>query len=166
MAEDKHATDENLSDSIEMLEQILEVMPQDLEALKALYNAYGQCGSRDRAFEYLGLIANIVYDCNDAETAEFVVRELHAFEEEFPSETATQLVRIQALVNPDKSTPSESTTPTPSPVSETEIGEELALAWKLYEEEQLSQEEYSSVLHDLTEVSSKEVDVPVSVLHV
>jgi hypothetical protein len=49
---------------------------------------------------------------------------------------------------------------------DSDISEELALAWRLYEENQLSQEEYSSVLHDLTETSSKDLDVPASVLHV
>ena len=48
MAEDKHAIDGDLADSIAMLEQILEVMPQDLMALKALYNAFCQCDRRDR----------------------------------------------------------------------------------------------------------------------
>ncbi|RKX46365.1 MAG: hypothetical protein DRP64_03250 [Verrucomicrobia bacterium] len=164
MAEDKHAIDGDLADSIAMLEQILEVMPQDLMALKALYNAFCQCDRRDRAFEYLGMLTDIAYDCNDSETAEFIVEQLHGFEEEFPSEAAAQLARIRAVVGSEEklSTDSEKAVPT----SDADISEELALAWKLYEENQLSQEEYSSVLHDLTEVSSKEVDVPVSVLHV
>jgi len=165
MAEDKHATDDNLADSIAMLEQILEVMPQDLMALRALYNAYYQCGRHDRAFEYLGLLADIAYDGNDSETAEFIVEQLHGFEEEFPSETAAQLARIRAVVDPVEQ-PAATSVKKSEPTTDADIGEELALAWKLYEENQLSQEEYSSVLHDLTEVSSREVDVPVSVLHV
>jgi len=165
MAEDKHAIDGDLADSIAMLEQILEVMPQDLMALKALYNAYCQCGRNDRAFEYLGLLADIAYDGNDSETAEFIVEQLHGFEEEFPSETAAQLARIRVVVSSDGQ-PASASEKKFAPATDTDISEELALAWKLYEENQLSQEEYSSVLHDLTEVSSKEVDVPVSVLHV
>jgi len=165
MAEDKHVIDGDLAGSIEMLEQILEVMPQDIVALKALYNAYCQCDRRDRAFEYLGLLADIACDCNDSETAEFIVEQLHGFEEEFPSETAAQFERIRVVVNSEGS-PASASTRTPASTTETEISEELALAWKLYEDDQLSQEEYSSVLHDLTEVSSKEVDVPVTVLHV
>jgi hypothetical protein len=46
------------------------------------------------------------------------------------------------------------------------IEPEMALAWDLFQDEQLSQEEYSSVLHDLTEMSSRDVSVPVTVLHV
>lgn len=165
MEEDKQAIDSDLADSIAMLEQILEVMPQDLMALKALYNANCQCNNRARAFEYLGLLADAAYDGSDSETAGFVVEQLGGFEEEFPSETAAQLARIRAVVSPAEEAAVVAVEKA-APTTEVDIGEELALAWKLYEENQLSQEEYSSVLHDLTEVSSKELNVPVSVLHV
>jgi len=167
MAEDdKHAIDQDLTDSIAMLEQILEVMPQDLMALRALYNAYNQRDCREQAFEYLGMLADVACTNNDSETAEFIVKQLPGFEEQFPSEVAVQLTRIQAVVGPADGQPTVASEEKPASTTDAEIGEELALAWKLYEENQLSQEEYSSVLHDLTEVSSKEVDVPVSVLHV
>ena len=170
MAEDRQMIDGDLGDSIIMLEQILEVMPQDQVALRGLYNAYCQCGHRDRAFEYLGMLTDVASDCNDSETAEFIVEQLYGFEQEFPSETAAQLARVRTAVKPNDSAvvhTAAAPSATPAvPTAEADIGEELALAWKLYEENQLSQEEYSSVLHDLTEVSSKELDVPVSVLHV
>lgn len=171
MAEDRPTIDGDLGDSIIMLEQILEVMPQDSVALKGLYNAYFQCGHSDRAFEYLGLLSDVAYDCRDSDAAEFIVSQLHEFESEFPTEVAAQLARIRTVVAPAKSSESNDIVSSSSeegvlPRAESDIGEELALAWKLYEENQLSQEEYSSVLHDLTEISSKELSVPVSVLHV
>jgi hypothetical protein len=43
---------------------------------------------------------------------------------------------------------------------------EMALAWELFQDELLTQEEYSNVLHDLTEMSTRRVGVPVTVLHV
>jgi uncharacterized protein (UPF0297 family) len=170
MADETQQIDGDLADSIAMLEQILEVMPQDSMALKALYNAYNQCGHRDRAFEYLGMFADVVCDNNDTDTSKFVTEELQGFAEDFPAETSAQLARLRTLVAPvapvakAKSVAQSDTLSSSS--SDTDISEELALAWKLYEENQLSQEEYSSVLHDLTEVSSKVLDVPVSVLHV
>ena len=170
MEEDRQAIDGDLGDSIIMLEQILEVMPQDQVALRGLYNAFCQCGHRNRAFEYLGLLTDVACDCNDSETAEFIVEQLHGFEQEFPSETAAQLARVRAVVKPNEPAAVHSDVALSAapavPTAEADIGEELALAWRLYEENQLSQEEYSSVLHDLTEVSSKELSVPVSVLHV
>lgn len=162
----KHKVDGDLADSIVMLEQILEVMPQDLMALKALYNAYCQCGRREQAFDYLRMIADVACSNNDSETAEFIVEQLDEFKEDFSSEVTVQLARIQTEVGFGGSPSASPSEPAAIPAAEAEISEELALAWKLYEENQLSQEEYSSVLHDLTEVSSKEVDVPVSVLHV
>jgi hypothetical protein len=165
MSEEKQPIDGDLADGIAMLEQILEVMPQDIVTLKALYNAYSQCDRRNRAFEYLGVLTDVACDSNDADTADFVVGQLQAFEEVFPAETAAQLARIRAVVEPEEQAAAPVATAS-VPATEADISEELALAWKLYEENQLSQEEYSSVLHDLTEVSSKELDVPVSVLHV
>ncbi len=170
MAEEKQVVNGELGDSIAMLEQILEVMPQDFVALKGLYNAYRQCGLRERAFEYLGLLTDVAYDCNDSEAAEFIMVQLQGFEQEFPSETAAQLARVRAVIKPKESILSQfsSNSVEKSVLSrpEIDIGEELALAWKLYENNQLSQEEYSSILHDLTEISSKELEVPASVLHV
>lgn len=167
MADGTEQMDGDLADSIAMLEQILEVMPRDEVALKALYNAFCQSGQRDRAFEYLGLLADVACTNNHAETSTFVVEHMQEFEAEYPSETAAHLVRLRTLVAPDTETHVESQTDTlSSPATDTDISEELSLAWKLFEENQLSQEEYSSILHDLTEVSSKELDVPISVLHV
>ena len=69
MTDDNKQMDTDLADSITMLEQILEVMPGDTMAVKALYNAYCQCDRRDRAFEYLGKLSDIVYDSGEVETA-------------------------------------------------------------------------------------------------
>ena len=168
MADEKQHMDSDLADSIAMLEQILEVMPQDPMALKALYNAYSQCGYRDRAFEYLGLLSDVAHANNDVETARFVAGNMQAFEDEYPAETVAQLARLRALASPGSEPKAAPPAPPASeaPSADVDISEELALAWRLYEENQLSQEEYSSILNDLTEVSSKELDVPISVLHV
>jgi hypothetical protein len=163
---DNDKIDGNLADSIIMLEQILEVMPQDIEALKALYTAYRQGGKADRAFEYLGKLAEVVCGGSESEAAEFIAEQLPAFEAVFPEEVSQLLERILPMVGLVESGNGAEPEPESASGSEAEISEELALAWKLFEEDQLSQEEYSSVLHDLTEVSSKEIDVPVSVLHV
>ncbi len=162
----------NLADSIAMLEQILEVMPQDIEVLKALYNAYLNGGHTERAFEYLNQLIVSAMGGDDAEKLLYIGQELPNFEEAYPSEVAAQIARLRTLAKLEPAAPKKAA---PRSVedgalvgakTEIDISEELALAWRLYEENQLSQEEYSSVLHDLTEVSSKEVDVPVSVLHV
>lgn len=154
--------DSDLQDSIMMLEQILEVMPDDMMTLKALYNVYHQGGDRVRAFDYLSRLANAVIRNSDAETAEYALGQFSKFEMDYPEESISSASRLRALVSPVVSDVESVDVRS----VELDIGEELSLAWRLYEEERLSQEEYSSVLHDLTEMSSKDVDVPVSVLHV
>ena len=177
MGEPKNTHDGNLADSIAMLEQILEVMPQDADAMKALYSAYRKVGKKEEAFGYLNRLVDVFMGGADAELLPYIQRELPHFEEAFPAEVAAQVARLrmaaQAVTDSPKTErqrPSASFDSSDSSSrahqKETDISEELALAWRLYEEQQLSQEEYSSVLHDLTEVSSKELDVPVSVLHV
>lgn len=167
MVNEKRPMDSDLADSIAMLEQILEVMPQDVSALQALFNAYGQCGHRERAFEYLGLLAEVAHTSNDSEVSGFVIGHLQDYEEEYPAEVAAQRARLHVPVLPEDDGSTSSSIPKSTTSSvDADISEELALAWKLFEENQLEQEEYSSILNDLTEVSSKDIDVPVSVLHV
>ena len=157
----------DLADSIAMLEQILEVMPEDISALKALYNAYFQAGHRDKAFRYLEVLSDVACDTKDLETCAFAIQHLPGFEEEYPDSVAAKLAHLRLV---DSSGSSGSAFAQSSGLSsasgDTDISAELALAWRLYEENQFSQEEYSSVLNDLTEVSSKKLDVPISVLHV
>jgi hypothetical protein len=168
MAEAQEPIQGSLADSIAMLEQILEVMPQDVEAIKAVYNAYAQGGHGDRAFAYLGRLVEVVLGGGEPEAVAFVRQELPRYEDEFPSEVAAQIARLRAMSGESGGAASGrgGQVAVEQSQGEIDITEELALAWRLYEEEQLSQEEYSSVIHDLTEVSSKDVDVPVTVLHV
>jgi len=167
MSDVDNPIDGELADSIAMLEQILEVMPQDADALRALYSMYCQCNHRDKAFEYLELLVQVSDTAPDASTVEFVVEQLQSFHEEYPDKVASHLALLQSQTSVVADTMSrDEAGRKPSGIGSADISEELALAWRLFEEEQLSQEEYSSVLHDLTETSSKELDVPVSVLHV
>ncbi len=173
MTEQQATAEQNLANSISMLEQILEVMPQDSDALRAVYSAYHKTGQDEQAFEYLGRIIGVYLGGGDDELLHFIRTELDHYAAAFPSEVAAHQARLRGVdvseivsedVERPKSVPRQSTTDAGK--QEVDISEELALAWRLYEENQLTQEEYSSVLHDLTEVSSKQLNVPVSVLHV
>jgi tetratricopeptide (TPR) repeat protein len=173
MAEADSVIQENLADSIAMLEQILEVMPQDADAIKALYSAYRKSEKNEQAFEYLSRLIDVCVGSDDISQMSFIQRELANFDDVYPDEVIVQHERLGKLAGAPASSGAGSAVPleeSPSATGihskEADISEELALAWRLYEEGQLEQEEYSSVLHDLTEVSSKVLDVPVSVLHV
>ncbi len=168
MGKDAGQADDVLSGGIAMLEQILEVMPQDIVALKALYTAYCQTGQRDRAFEYLGKLSDIAYDRGDAELTPFLLEHLHSFAAEYPSEVEARLSWLETIDTHAEEAHGPMNLSKAGKVTRTEadITEELSLAWRLYEENQFSQEEYSSIVHDITEVSTKDLDVPASVLHV
>jgi tetratricopeptide (TPR) repeat protein len=169
MAEAQHSA-ENLANSVAMLEQILEVMPQDPDALKALYSAYLRGGNVGRAFDYLSRMIEVALRGKDLGLLAYIGQELPNFEDSHPAEVAAQIARLRTLSSAETAMPSpsqgEAGDAAGGPRVELDISEELALAWRLYEESQLSQEEYSSVLHDLTEISTKELSVPASVLHV
>jgi len=66
----------NLADSIAMLEQILEVMPQDAVALKALYSAYRKNGETEKAFGHLGRLVGVTIGGADMELLAYVRNEL------------------------------------------------------------------------------------------
>ncbi len=179
MAENQDTVDRSLINSIAMLEQILEVMPHDSEALRALYSAYRKGGQHEQAFEYLTRLVSVCLAGSAREAGEtglfaFIGEELQGYEAQYPSEVAALAARLKRAVNTESGSGSgaevqranASQLADRATKKEADISEELALAWRLYEENQLSQEEYSSVLHDLTEVSSKALAVPVSVLHV
>ncbi|HEY5654073.1 MAG TPA: hypothetical protein VIR63_06885 [Pontiella sp.] len=174
MTDENQPLDGDLSDTIAMLEQILEVMPEDGVALKALYNAYRSAGLSGKAFEYLTRLVNAVVSSGDKEELSFVRSELGAFEEDFPLEVEAQLAQLGGPVSGEldsgvvtsSASVAEDALVDEGADGEVDISEELALAWRLHEDDQLSQDEYSSVVHDLTEVSTKELAVPISVLHV
>ena len=165
---------QNFADSIAMLEQILEVMPQDMDALKALYSANLKSGFPDKAFDYLSRLMDLAAGNGEMELFAFLEEQLPRFEGSHPSESAAQLARLRTLqgvhkINQGISKSRQQEVEDQQAIddaAESKGGEELALAWRLYEENQLSQEEYSTVLHDLTEISAKDIDVPASVLHV
>ena len=168
MGKEAKQIEQVLADGIVMLEQILEVMPQDSVALRALYSAYCQIGQRDRAFEYLGKLSDVVYDRGETESVPFLLKHLRSFADEHSREVAARIAWLESLGTNGEEAPGPMVVSREGKVAkgEADISEELALAWKLYEENQFSQEEYSSIVHDITEVSTKDIDVPASVLHV
>jgi len=175
MPKDEKMDNADLLESIAMLEQILEVMPTDVMTLKALFNAYNQTGNKESAFEFLTRIADLSLTNKDANLSQFVLDNINQFEDQYSAEVAAHTARLQALVGNETSSESTSTPKEHVPPkkkkkkkskAEAAIASELALAWRLYEDNQLSQEEYSLILNDLTEISSKDLDIPCSVLHV
>jgi len=158
---------EELQQTAEMLEQILEVMPDDLLTLRALYDTALQLDQPEKVFDYLSRLDDLARSSQNLENIHFVLNQYKALEVSSP-EVQARIGRLGALLESLGEAPEAAPDVRPGTVlSGTEaIESEMALAWELLQDEQLSQEEYSGVVHDLTEMSSRQLGVPVTVLHV
>ena len=163
----KNASDQEFRDAIDAFDQILEAIPNDRMALETLIDAYEQIGDRKKALEYVIRLAKVIEEDRDTEAAPRLIEKLRVLGANDPS--AKQILEnLQKLVAPARKAP-EPTAPRSAPVSKRKVIDvtaELALAWNLVQAGELTQEDYSNVVHDLTESSSKNVEVPVTVLHV
>ncbi len=157
---------EHLEQVVETLEQILEVMPEDYFTLHTLYETFIKLEQPEKAFEYLARLADFVTHSQSAEGVNFVLQQYEAIGDLGPeiAERKAQLRVLQAELVEETvdHIPSEGVDVS----APQNLEAEMALAWDLFQEEQLTQEEYSNVLLDLTEMSSRAVDVPITVLHV
>lgn len=163
MSEPTGATAE-LQQTAAMLEQILEVMPDDLFTLRALYETSLKLELPEKALDCLKRLDDGARAAQNGEMIAFVLNQYASIADDMPEirrrmERLTELQMVTDLL-------SGSMAAAPASGKRSGIESEMALAWELFQDEQLSQEEYSNVLHDLTEMSSRDVSVPVTVLHI
>ncbi len=159
--------------AISAFEQILEAMPNDRASLDALAHAYEQIGDLTRAKDYLGRFAQVLLDEKDAAACEELLPKLEKFAEMDPA-LADKVVRIGSLLKESQEAaavaPQKSDEPPPvlsgSPGSGFKMSDEMSFAWNLSEAHQITEEEYSGIVQDLTEMSSAAATTTVSVLHV
>jgi hypothetical protein len=155
---------EELQQTAAMLEQILEVMPDDLFTVRALFETSLKLELPEKAFDFLKRLDDGARTAQNAEMIAFVLGQYADIADDMPEvrkrmERLQELQMVTHLVDDDVPVK-------PAAHRDTAIDSEMALAWDLLQDDQLSQEEYSGVLHDLTEMSSREVSVPVTVLHI
>ena len=163
----KNASEREVRDAIDAFEQILEAIPNDRMALETLIDAYEQINDRKKALEYVIRLAEVIEEDRDTETAPGLIEKLRALGANDPP-AKQMLETLQKMVAPTRKAP-EPTAARKTPVSKRKVIDvtaEMALAWNLVQAGELTQEDYSNVVHDLTESSSKNVEVPVTVLHV
>lgn len=157
--------------AISAFEQILEAMPTDRSSLEALAHAYEQIGDHVRAKEYLLRLAAVVGGEGDAAAATPLIRQLAVYADDELVQTATRT--LQALVNSVAPAAMGLELPGPTPLTRREVlryesfnlADELSFAWTLLEGTHLTQDEYSALVHDLTEMASGDSKATVSVLH-
>lgn len=160
---------EELKNSVEMLEQILEVMPDDLFTLRALYETWLKLEDPEKAFEALNRLDDRTRAAQNIEMINFVLEQYQSVSDD-SAEMQGRIGRLQEIKNVSgilqDVEPSLQVNKANPQSTGSRLDAEMALAWVLFQDDQLSQEEYSNVLHDLTEMSSQAVGVPVTVLHI
>jgi hypothetical protein len=153
-----------LQQNAALLEQILEVMPDDLFTLRALYETSLKLELPEKAFDCLKRLDDGARAAQNGAMIVFVLNQYASIADELP-EARKRMERLQALQLESDLT--DTVLPAkPAAGRKSGIESEMALAWELFQDEQFSQEEYSNVLHDLSEMSSREMSVPVTVLHI
>jgi len=165
--------EQELWTAIAALEQILDVMPNDLTSLEALAHAYEEIGDKSRARDYFIRLGLAFVDKGDLGGAQEVLEKLLTAAEDDPrvKELADQIEAASARsvsVEGDRgSKASKAGAQVEQFVrSRVSIDEELTFAWNLLLAKQIGQEEYASVVHDLTEMSATDSSSTISVLHV
>jgi hypothetical protein len=160
--------------AIAAFEQIVETIPDDRVSLEALSHAYEQVGDLTRSRDYLLKLVNVIVADNDRDAAALL-------RERLAQHTGDPLVlkadeQLETLLTTGKPAqefeiPSEQILGDARKIEDTErrsshVATELAFAWTLFEANQLNQEEYAQIAQDLSEISSSQTPVTLSVLHV
>ncbi|MFW6151765.1 MAG: hypothetical protein ACOC6C_02200 [Verrucomicrobiota bacterium] len=157
--------------AISAFEQILEAMPNDRGSLEALYHAYERLGESEKSLEYLLRLGEALIAEHDVESASELLGVLQEHSDR--PEAASLVKRIKELTG--EGAEEGESLPQQQPVTSAgsdkvsysfNMAEELSFVWKLLEANDLTQEEYSSVVQDLTEMSAGDAISTVSVLHV
>lgn len=160
--------------AIAAFEQILEAMPNDRASLDALADAYEQIGDLAKAKEYLVRLGGVLIEEGDVAAAQGILEKVRVYAAD-DSDVEDLIAQIEALGGPvplelpkaKKEEPKPGRKGLPKGVRAAfNMADELSCAWNLMEAGELSQEEYASVVQDLTEMSSSESEHTISVLHV
>lgn len=156
----KASNDAELKSAIIAFEQILDAEPNDRLALETLSDAYARMGDTPKAVAYLARLAEVIANENDIKTAPEIIRRLRTFSTSKETQQAEK--RLQEMLKKTSIGEEE----TAVPVRRThDITREVSLAWDLLQAEEISQEDYAMVVQDLSENSTKHIEVPVTVLH-
>lgn len=152
--------------AIAAFEEILAAIPDDRTALETLYDAYDHIGDKSRALEYLIRLSNQICDERDEGSLPWVFDSLHRIGGN-DKDTKAAIKRIESLAD-------KMGMPSPADIVPTHGGKqknfdvsgEMSLAWILMKAGKVTDDEYSMLVSDVTENSTKNIDVPISILHV
>lgn len=163
-----------IADAIALFEGILQTSPDDQVALEALSLAYEQTGNPPLARATLLRLAQVIIRKNALDAAPAVIARLRPLiENDFDALEAMR--SLEALVA-DRVTGTQPAAGTPAPSAPAKrrsgvalrrqlLRREMDLAWKLLEAQELTQEEYATLVEDLSRLVTDERQVTISLLH-
>ena len=160
--------EEEVWNAIAAFEQILEAMPNDRASLEALCHAYEQIGDHTRAKDHVIRLVDVLVEEGDGEAAKRLSERLITYSDG-DRRVVDALNKLGAMgggavaKGAPSATASSGSAPTKGKAFS--LAEELSFAWSLLEEKLLTQEEYGSLVQDLTELSARDNSQTISVLH-
>ncbi len=140
--------------------EILEIMPDDRGALQAAAQAAEQCGEDEEALEYRLRLVEVLTAEGDAASLGELAEQLRESSDSRAQEWVASYDEQQ------RSVPEASFDSDVADSAEADLTAEMDLAWKLFDEGELSQEEYTVLVAELTRISeSARGAEPVALLH-
>jgi hypothetical protein len=170
------------NEAISFFEQILQSMPDDRVSLEVLSQAYEGTGEAEKVRDLLVRLARVIERDGDLEAARQLQPRLTLHIGHAETDTALdQLRRFLAGTGGDQAATTRATAPSaaPSPSNLSQamqriqgaterrsmVSQELDFAWLLHEQGILSEDQYASVVSDITDLSASDTPLPISVLH-
>jgi hypothetical protein len=161
-----------IEEAIVLFEGILQASPEDQVALEALSLAYEQTGNHPLARATLIRLAHVIVGKQAYEAAAAVITRLKPLaEDDFDALEA--LRSLEALEGGARAVAVSSPSDTAKPILRSGVAlrrqvlrREMDLAWNLLEANELTQEEYASVVEDLSRLTTSERHVTISLLHI
>ena len=150
--------------AIAYFEKILEALPHDRLSLETLAGAYEKVGDHTRAKACTLRLAHVVIDEADEDGVGELLGKIRQFDQNDP-EVKDAIIRLESL-KPEKVMALVRDDMDQLSRRSTNIAGEISMAWNLLQANKLNQEDYAHVVHDLSENSTRTLDVPVSTLHV
>ena len=178
----KQAGSEQVIEAVSFFEQMLQSMPEDRVSLEVLSQAYEQAGEAAKACDLLVRLARVVERDGDAEAARQVQQHLSMYSGSAAADAA--MAQLNRYLSASSAATPAGTGMAGAPVDTvaditadalqlingpTErraiVTQELDFAWLLHEQGLLTEDQYASVVSDITDLSASSTPLPVSVLH-
>lgn len=162
--------------AVSFFEQMLQTMPDDRVSMEVLAQAYEQAGDPIRARDLLLRLAHIAEREQDRDTATALYERLAPFAGNAETDEVRQ--RLARFVSTKPKAPSPKPAAPSIPLAgdalrfingpaerRAIVTQEIDLAWLLHEQKLLTEDQYASIVSDITELSASATPLPISVLH-